>query len=182
MKRSARRGHHSAGVLKRGSFEDTRERTVGKTVIDGVGGVEALAGKEIGVSSWRPMTYDAIVRFADATGDHQWIHVDRERTARESPFGKPIAHGYFTLSLIAALFFELVEVKNFAMVINYGLNKVRFPAPLKEGQRYRLNMKLGAVTKIANGVEGLLDATVEVEGERKPACVAELVFRFYGNG
>jgi acyl dehydratase len=153
---------------------------VGKTVIDGVAGVEALSGKELGVSEWRQMTYEAIVKFAEATGDHQWIHVDRERTARESPFGKPIAHGYFTLSLIAALFFELVEVKNFAMVINCGLNRVRFPAPLKEGQRYRLNVKLGEVTRIPNGAEGLLNAAVEVEGERKPACVAELVFRFYG--
>ncbi len=153
---------------------------MGKTVIDGVAGVEALSGKELGVSEWRQMTYEAIVKFAEATGDHQWIHVDRERTARESPFGKPIAHGYFTLSLIAALFFELVEVKNFAMVINCGLNRVRFPAPLKEGQRYRLKVKLGEVTRIPNGAEGLLGAAVEVEGERKPACVAELVFRFYG--
>ncbi len=151
-----------------------------KTVIDGVAGLEALAGKELGVSEWRPMTYEAIARFADATGDHQWIHVDRERTARESPFGRPIAHGYFTLSLIAGLFFDMVEVKNFAMVINYGLNKVRFPTPLKEGQRYRLGMKLGSVSKIPNGVEGLLEATIEVEGERKPACAAEMVFRFYG--
>ena len=153
---------------------------MGKTVIDGVAGVEALSGKELGVSEWRQMTYEAIVKFAEATGDHQWIHVDRERTARESPFGKPIAHGYFTLSLIAALFFELVEVKNFAMVINCGLNRVRFPAPLMEGQRYRLKVKLGEVTRIPNGAEGLLSAAVEVEGERKPACVAELVFRFYG--
>jgi acyl dehydratase len=152
---------------------------LGKTVIDGVAGVEALAGKELGVSDWRLMTYEAIHKFADATNDHQWIHVDRERIARESPFGKPIAHGYFTVALIAGLFFEMVEVKNFAMVINYGLNKVRFPAPLKEGQRYRLSVKLGEVTKIPNGVEGLLGAAVEVEGERKPACVAELVFRFY---
>src|SRR5947209_9592380 len=141
-----------------------------KTVIDGVAGLKALVGKELGVSSWREMTYDAIVKFADATGDHQWIHVDRERTRRESPFKKPIAHGYFTLSLIAGIFFELVEVKNFGMVINYGLNKVRFPNPLKDGQRYRLNVKLGDVTEISNGAEGLLAATIEVEGESKPAC------------
>ena len=102
--------------------------------------------------------------------------------ARESPFGKPIAHGYFTVALIAGIFFDLVEIKNFAMVINYGLNKVRFPAPLKEGQRYRLNVKLGDVAEIPNGVEGLLKATVEIEGEAKPACVAELAFRFYGAG
>jgi acyl dehydratase len=153
---------------------------VAKTVIDGVAGLKALVGKELGVSSWREMTYEAIVKFADATGDHQWIHVDRERTRRESPFKKPIAHGYFTLSLIAGIFFELVEVKNFGMVINYGLNKVRFPSPLKEGQKYRLTVKLGDVKEIPNGVEGLLDAAMEIEGESKPGCVAELVFRFYG--
>jgi acyl dehydratase len=149
-------------------------------VIDGVAGLKMLAGKELGETPWKEMTYDAIVKFADASGDHQWIHVDKERIAKQSPFGKPIAHGYFTLSLIAGLFFELVEVRNFGMVINYGLNKVRFPAPLKEGQRYRLNVKLGEVTEIKGGLEGLLAAVVEIEGEGKPACVAELVFRFYG--
>ena len=152
-----------------------------KTLIDGVSGLKSLVGKELGATPWKQMTYEAIKKFADATGDHQWIHVDKERIARESPFGKPIAHGYFTVSLIAGLFFELVEVRNFAMVINYGLNKVRFPSPLKDGQRYRLNVKLGEVKEIANGVEGLLNAAVEIEGESKPACVAELVFRFYGS-
>jgi acyl dehydratase len=151
-----------------------------KTVIDGLSGLKALAGKEIGVSDWRQMTFEAIRKFADATGDHQWIHVDRERIARESPFGKPIAHGYFTVSLIAGIFFELVDIKGFGMVINYGLNKVRFPAPLKDGQRYRLRVTLGEVSEIPNGAEGLLAATIEVEDDRKPACVAELVFRFYG--
>src|SRR5438552_14112433 len=153
---------------------------MGKTLIDGVAGLKSLVGKEIGVSDWRQMTYEAIRKFADATGDHQWIHVDRERIARESPFGAPIAHGYFTVSLIAGLFFELVEPRNFAMVINYGLNKVRFPAPLKEGQRYRLSVKLTDAKQSANAVEALLAATMEIEGESKPACVAELVYRFYG--
>ena len=151
-----------------------------RTLIDGVAGVKALIGKPLGQSGWREMTFEAIQKFADATGDHQWIHVDRERIARESPFGKPIAHGYFTVSLIAGLFFELVEVKNFAMVINYGLNKVRFPAPLKEGQRYRLAVKLGDAKEIPNGIEGLIQAAIEIDGESKPACVAELVYRFYG--
>ena len=154
---------------------------MGKTLIDGVAGLKSLVGKELGAGPWREMTYDMIKKFADATGDHQWIHVDRERIARESPFGAPIAHGYFTVSLIAGLFFELVEVRHFAMVINYGLNKVRFPAPLKEGQKYRLNMRLGDVKEITNGVEGLLQGTIEVEGQEKPACAAELVFRFYGS-
>ncbi len=101
-----------------------------KTVIEGVPGLKSLVGRDLGHTPWKEMTYEAIVRFADATGDHQWIHVDKEKIAKLSPFGKPIAHGYFTLSLIAGLFFELAEVKGFAMAINYGLNKVRFPAPL----------------------------------------------------
>jgi acyl dehydratase len=150
-----------------------------KTIIDGVAGLKGLVGKELGVSGWRTMTYEAIRKFADATGDHQWIHVDKERIARESPFGKPVAHGYFTLSLIAGLFFELVEVKNVAMVINYGLNKVRFPAPLKDGQNYRLSVKLVDVKEAGNAVEGILAASIDIEGEAKPACAAELVFRFY---
>lgn len=151
-----------------------------KTTIDGAAGLKALVGKELGKSDWREMTYDAIVKFADATGDHQWIHVDRERIQRESPFGAPVAHGYFSLSLIAGLFFELVEVKNFAMVINYGLNKVRFPAPLKEGQKYRLSVKLLDAKEAGNALEGILAASIEIEGEAKPACAAELVFRFLG--
>jgi acyl dehydratase len=151
-----------------------------KTVIDGIAGLEALAGKELGKSEWRTMKFEDIVRFAEATGDHQWIHVDRERARRESPFGAPIAHGYFTVSLIAGLFFEIIEPRGFAMVINYGLNKVRFPAPLKEGQRYRLAVKLNDAKQSSNAVEALLVATMEIEGESKPACVAELVYRFYG--
>lgn len=152
-----------------------------KTLIDGVAGLKGLVGKELGVSEWREMTYEAIRRFADVTGDHQWIHVDREKIARQSPFKKPIAHGYFTIALIGGLFFELVEVRNVGMVINYGLNKVRFPAPLKEGQRYRLRAALGEVKDIANGAEGSIAATIEVQDEAKPACVAELVFRFLGS-
>jgi acyl dehydratase len=153
---------------------------VAKTVIEGMAGLGSYVGKELGTTPWKTMTFDDIRRFADATGDHQWIHVDRERAAK-GPFGKPIAHGYFTLSLIAGMFFELVEVRGFGMVINYGLNKVRFPAPLKENQRYRLAVRLGEVKPVGPGaVEGLLAATIEVEGEAKPACVAELVFRFMG--
>jgi len=150
-----------------------------KTVIEGVQGLKSLVGKDLGTSEWRTMTFEDIQRFADATGDHQWIHVDRERAKRESPFRAPVAHGYFTLSLIAGLFFELVETKGFKLVVNYGLNKVRFPAPLKEGQRYRLAIRLQDASEVANTVEGLIAANVEVEGEKKPACAAEIVFRFY---
>jgi acyl dehydratase len=154
-------------------------RMANKTLIEGVAGLRSLVGKDLGTSDWRTMTFEAIQKFADATGDHQWIHVDRERARRESPFRAPVAHGYFTLSLIAGIFFELVEVKGFRLVVNYGLNKVRFPAPLKEGGRYRLAVRLQDVKTEGSSVEGLLAATIEVEGEKKPACVAEVVFRFY---
>jgi acyl dehydratase len=150
-----------------------------KTVIDGVPGLKSFVGKELGTSEWRTMKFEDIQRFADATGDHQWIHVDRERAKRESPFRAPIAHGYFTLSLIAGLFFEIVETKGFRLVVNYGLNKVRFPAPLKEDQRYRLSIRLQDASEVGNTVEGLIAAAVEIEGEKKPACAAEIVFRFY---
>ena len=154
---------------------------MGKTLIDGIAGLKALVGRELGTSEWRTLAYEDIVKFADATGDHQWIHVDRERTKRESPFGGPIAHGSYSLSVFGGVFFDLVEAKNFAMVINYGLNKVRFPAPLREGARYRLACKLIDAKEIANGVEGILAATIEIDGESKPACAAELVFRFFGS-
>ena len=124
------------------------------------------------------MTFEMIQAFADATGDQQWIHVDKARIAKESPFGAPIAHGYFTLSLVAGKFFDLLELENMAMVINYGTNKVRFPNPLKEGARYRLNLKLGDVTEKKGWYEGIFLAAIEIEGEAKPACVAECVYRF----
>jgi acyl dehydratase len=148
------------------------------TVIEGLAGLKGQAGKELGTSEWQKLAFEDIVRFADATGDHQWIHVDRERIKKESPFGAPIAHGYFSLSRIAGLFFQVVQVKGFALVVNYGLNKVRFPSPLKEGARYRLALKLAEVSEVKGGVEGIFHATVEIEGEPKPACAAEVVFRF----
>jgi acyl dehydratase len=148
-----------------------------KTVIDGIAGLKALSGKELGVTPWKEMRFEEIVRFADATGDHQWIHVDLDR-ANRGPFGAPIAHGYFTLSLVAGMFFELVEPRGFNAVVNYGLNKVRFPSPLKAGQRYRLSLKLGAVDEVKGAADGLLLATIEVEGQAKPCLAAEIVFRF----
>jgi acyl dehydratase len=150
-----------------------------KTVIDGVAGLKALVGKTLGSTGWKEMTYEAIVKFADATGDHQWIHVDKERIARESPYKKPIAHGYFSLSLIAGLFFDLVDMKGFGMTINYGLNKVRFPSALKEGQKYRLSCTMAELKEVQNAYECVMNCTVEIEGETKPACAAEVVFRFY---
>ena len=150
-----------------------------KVVIEGLAGLKAFAGKDVGVSEWREMRFEDIVKFADATSDHQWIHVDRER-AKAGPFGAPVAHGYFTLSLVAGLFFEMIDVRGFKAVINYGLGKVRFPTPLREGKRYRLALKLAEVKEGPGGADATFAAAVEVEGETKPACAAELIFRFVG--
>ncbi|HZH14835.1 MAG TPA: MaoC family dehydratase [Archangium sp.] len=148
------------------------------TLIDGLEGLRALTGQKLGASEWKQLAHEDIVRFAEATGDFQWIHVDRERCQRESPFGVPIAHGYFSVSRIAGLFFEIVEIRGFALVLNYGLNKVRFPAPLKSGARYRLSLELKELKDIPKGVEALMLATIEIEGESKPACAAEVLYRF----
>ncbi|WP_257459177.1 MaoC family dehydratase [Archangium lipolyticum] len=149
-----------------------------KTIIDGLDGLKALVGQQLGASEWKELAYEDIVRFAEATGDFQWIHLDRERCQRESPFGVPIAHGYFSVSRIAGLFFEVVEIRGFALVLNYGLNKVRFPAPLKLGARYRLSLKLAELKDIPKGVEAQLLASIEIEGESKPACAAEVLYRY----
>ena len=151
--------------------------------IDGAAGLEAHANSQIGATGWETMTFEMIQAFADATGDQQWIHVDRERIAKESPFGAPIAHGYFTLSMVAGKFFELLDLQNMAMVINYGTNKVRFPNPLREGDRFRLAIQLGAVTaKRQGGHEAHSHASLEIDGADKPAVAAECVYRFLPAG
>jgi acyl dehydratase len=147
--------------------------------IHGISELKALAGKELPPGDWKTLAFADIKAFADATGDHQWIHVDRERALRESPFKAPVAHGYYTLSRIAGLFFECAEMKGFKGAINYGLNKVRFPAPLKEGASYRLVMACVSVSDVTAGVECLFKATIEIKDEAKPACVAELIFRYF---
>ena len=149
-----------------------------KLLIEGKAGLQALAGKEVGISDWYTVTLADIKLFADATGDHQWIHVDPEK-AKQGPFGAPIAHGYFSVSRIAGVFMQMIEMKGFAMAINYGLNKVRFPAPLKEGKRYRLKAEMLTITEIDKGVETVFKMTTEIENEPKPAMVAEVVFRYY---
>ncbi len=150
------------------------------TKLVGLEGVKAHAGKELGKSEWKTMSYEDIVRFADATGDHQWIHVDKARIAKESPYGAPIAHGYFSLALVAGLFFEILDIQGMKAILNYGCNKVRFPAPLKAGARYRLALKLAEVKDIQGGVETVMQAAIEIENEPKPACAAEIVYRFLG--
>ncbi len=149
------------------------------TVIQGAEALHARIGEHLATSDWFTLRYEDIVAFADATGDHQWIHVDRERAARESPFGTVIAHGYYTLSRVGGSFGDLVQVEGFAMIVNYGLERVRFPAPLREGARYRMSIELLAVEEVPNGVQARYRVTTEVEGESKPAMVAEPLFRYY---
>ena len=137
------------------------------------------AGDTYGPSSWIDISQEKIDGFADATGDHQWIHVDRERAAA-GPFGGTIAHGYLTLSLVIPLLNELVDVKGVSMGINYGLNKVRFPAPVPVGSKVRLAAQLGAVEDAGvNAVQAVIDCTIELEGSEKPACAAQAVLRYY---
>ena len=135
-------------------------------------------GAEFGPSSWVEVTQERIDGFAEATGDHQWIHVDRERAAA-GPFGTTIAHGYLTLSLIPAMSYEVLPRQEGAMGINYGLNRVRFPAPVPSGSRVRGSFRVDAVDEFDGGVQMTMTATLEREGGDKPVCVAEVVFRTY---
>ena len=142
--------------------------------------VSGLVGQELGTSEWFEVTQDRVDTFADATGDHQWIHVDVERAKAESPFGGPIAHGYLTLSLLVPLFAQVLVVTDTAMGVNYGLNKVRFPSPVPVGSRVRLTATLKDVEEVAGGLQVTASAVIEAEGGSKPVCIAEPVFRFYG--
>lgn len=135
-------------------------------------------GTDLGQSSWIQITQDDVHTFADATRDHQWIHVDPERAAG-GPFGSTIAHGYLTLALVIPLWSELLQVEKVGMSVNYGLNRLRFPAPVPVGSRIRLQGKVVSASEVAGGVQVVADLTMEVEGSEKPALVAEAVYRFY---
>jgi acyl dehydratase len=137
-----------------------------------------MVGKHLGHTDWETIDQERINRFADATGDHQWIHVDIEQ-AKAGPFGTTIAHGYLTLSLAAIFVFELLKVEGAKLVVNYGLNKARFPAPVPVGSRVRMGGEIGAVEAVAGGLQVTLDCTFEIEGQSKPACVAEILVRYY---
>ena len=150
-----------------------------QTTVEGVEGVLGLVGKHLGYSDWVTVSQEQVNRFADATGDHQWIHVDPERATRESPFGGPIAHGYLTLSLLPSLLPQILEVRGFRMGVNYGTEKVRFPAPVPVGSRIRAGATLDAATPFDGGVQLVMTVTVEVEGASKPSMVATTVSRRY---
>jgi acyl dehydratase len=141
---------------------------------------KGLAGTDLGASSWREVTQEQVNLFADATDDHQWIHTDPERAAKESPFGGPIAHGYLTLSLVIPMWDELLDVTGVGMKVNYGLNKVRFPAPVPVGSRIRMTGAVAEVTEVGgNGLQVTVDGVIEVDGGAKPAVVFTGLYRFY---
>jgi acyl dehydratase len=136
----------------------------------------ASVGQEIGVSDWHEIPQSQIDLFAEATGDDQWIHVDPER-AKAGPYGTTIAHGYLTLSLLAPLMKTTYRIEGAKMAVNYGLNKVRFAAPVRVGSRVRVRVSLATVDEIPNGVQSVWSAVIELEGSEKPACIAEPVTR-----
>jgi acyl dehydratase len=150
-----------------------------RTTVDGVEGVQALVGQHLGHSEWVTVTQEQVDLFAEATGDSQWIHVDRERAKAESPFGGPVAHGFLSLSLVSRLVPQIVEFAGFRMGVNYGVDKVRFPSPVPVGSRLRAGATLDSATPIDGGVHVVLTVTVEVEGGTKPALVATTVVRRY---
>jgi acyl dehydratase len=147
-------------------------------IVETLDDLTPLVGSELGVSDWLEITQQRIDTFADATDDHQWIHVDPAR-AKDGPFGKTIAHGYLTLALIIPLWTQLLDVREVRNKLNYGLNKVRFPSPVPVGSKVRLRASLASVEEVPGGVQLTLDAIVECDSSEKPACVAQPVFRFY---
>lgn len=141
--------------------------------------LKGLIGEEVAVSDWFEITQERVNTFADATSDHQWIHVDVDRCKRESPFGGPVAHGFLTLSMLPAMFENAVRMVDVNMALNYGLNKVRFPAPVPVGSRLQARLTLGSVDDFDGGAQLVWAVVVECEGNPRPVCVAEFVMRRY---
>ena len=148
-------------------------------ILNGSTELKAAIGEHLGYSDWMEITQERVNQFADATGDHQWIHIDVERAKKESPFGGPIAHGYLTLSLAPVLLPQVVITTGFSMGVNYGANKVRFMSPVPVGAKLRMSATVLSVDDIAGGVQTTYKLTFEIEGAAKPSCVAEVIFRAY---
>ncbi len=147
-------------------------------MIDGLEGLKAKVGEHLGYSPYMEITQERVNLFAEATGDHQWIHVDVER-AKAGPFGGPIAHGYLTLSLGPVLLPQIFAVSGVKMGVNYGCGKVRFPSPVPVGSKLRAGAMLANVEDVPGGAQVTLEVTFETEGSTKPSCVAEVIFRYY---
>jgi acyl dehydratase len=150
-----------------------------QTTVEGVEGVLAKVGQHLGHSDWVEITQEQVNQFAEATHDHQWIHVDVERAQAESPFGGPIAHGYLTLSLVSALSAQIIEARGFRMGVNYGADKIRFVSPVPVGARIRASATLDDAKQFEGGVQMTLGVTMEIEDQAKPAMVASILFRRY---
>ncbi|MGH3579389.1 MAG: MaoC family dehydratase [Mycobacterium sp.] len=148
------------------------------TKVQGIEKFHELVGEHLGYSDWHRVDQEQIDRFAEATGDHQWIHVDPER-AKGGPFGTAIAHGYLTLSLAPVYLGEVLTVEGASMGVNYGCNKVRFPAPVPVGSNLRLGVQVAGAEEVTGGVQVALDLTFETEGSTKPSCVAQVVYRYF---
>jgi acyl dehydratase len=156
-----------------------RNPAMDRTEVENLEKLRELVSEEVGVSDWLEISQHRVNLFADATGDKQWIHVDPERAARESPFGAPVAHGYLTLSLLPKFLGESFVINGVRMGVNYGLNRVRFPSPVRVGDRIRGRFTLIRIEDVPGGVQLTFAATVEIEAQAKPACVAEMVSRRY---
>jgi len=148
-------------------------------LVTSIEGLKEFLGREIGLSDWFEVTQQRIHSFAEAIEDRQWIHTDLERAKRESPFGTTIAHGFLTLSLMGHLMSQAFEVRGVRMGINYGLNRLRFPAPVRSGSRIRARVTLDSLKEFQGGSEAVYSVTVESEGATKPCCVAEWIVRYY---
>lgn len=147
------------------------------TIANGADGVRALVGQQLGPTGWERIDQERVDTFAQASGDHQWIHVDPERASRESPFGGPIAHGYLTLSLISLFLPRVLDIRGFSMEINYGCERVRFPTPVLIGSRVRASAVIDDVVDVRGGIQLAITVTIAVEGKTKPACVATVLLR-----
>ena len=149
------------------------------THVDGIDGLKAVVGEHLGYSQWVEITQEMVNQFAEATGDHQWIHVDVERAKAQSPFGGPVAHGYLTLSLAPRLLPEVIMATGFVMGVNYGAQKIRFPAPVPVGSKLRMGATLSSVEDVAGGCQAEYELVFEVEDAAKPSCVAAVLFRYF---
>lgn len=150
------------------------------TIIPGIHALKPLVGRRLGTSDWITVTQEQIQRFADATGDHQWIHCDVERARRESPFKGTIAHGYLTLALAPALMSQVLRVEGVRMGVNYGVEKMRLPAPVPAGARLRMSAEIKDVRDLpGGGARATIGLSFEVEGQAKPACVADAIYVYY---
>jgi acyl dehydratase len=149
-------------------------------VLEDVRALKEFVGRELGVTEWLSLTQRRIEQFAEATEDHQWIHLDRERARRESPYGMTIAHGFLTLSVVSYFVREAIEIRGgVRMVVNYGLNRVRFPSPVRSDSKIRARIAVLTLKELSDAVEVTFNVTIESENSDKPCCVAEWVVRYY---